>query len=348
MNGQTYNVQYHVYNGTGGYYYQNSLGQWVLYSVMADALMRDRYMSRYGYDHTGNYYVRHPTHPYRTEPRRKSSWGWVWFAVILIIIIVIIAIAIHYYSVWKEKKEFEQRRQQVQKKQAKKEAQRLIGDPFASSYWKNLRVGDILTVKDQQTIEALMRTKGRSYARGLDLRVKIKHVITERNDGMHWYWYDLEWDDVSGLENRHLVVKIVDDAFDARILSEPADFPQGSRYDLLDQGHEWLFLPPEDEDNYNPEDLSFTEEIIQTLDEQEIVYKIKPQGTLFGEMTTTPKQSGIRDPQFVSIVEYSSEQQCASPELILLEIGAARGDGFIMMLQGSNVSPHEIEVTPAS
>ena len=309
--------------------------------------MRDRYMSRYGYDSTGSYYVRHPTRPYRNEPRRKSSWGWVWFAVILIIIIVIIALAIHYYSIQKEKKEREQRQQQIQKQHAKKEAQRLTGDPFTANYWKNLRVGDIVTVKDQQTIEALMRKQG-SYARGLDLRVKIKHVITEQNQIMHWYWYDLEWDDVSGMGNQHLVVKIVDDAFDTRITSEPADFPQGSRYDLLDQGHEWLFLPPEDENNYNPEDLSFTEEIPQTLDDQEVLYKIKPQGTLFGEMTTTPKQSGIHGPQFVSIVEYSSEQQCESPELMLLEIGAARGDGFIMMLQGRNVSPHEIEVTPAS
>ncbi len=47
-----------------------------------------------------------------------------------------------------------------------------------------------------------------------------------------------------------------------------------------------------------------------------------------------------------TVVEYASEQACANPELLLLELGGERGDegGVITLLLGCDVRFGEVDV----
>ena len=222
-------------------------------------------------------------------------------------------------------------------------------DPLKPSYWQDVEPGDLLTLKNEQTIELLMESGRDHFASGVDLRVRTVHDLVERNQLLSWHWYELESFHAGGREhNWSVFVKRVDQDFDLRITFEPPDFPMGDREQQIAWENYWLFNEPANPDHFNPGDLEFVDELPQEIHGKVTVYKKKPQGSLYAEMRTVPKPRGVKQPELVQVVEYLTEQDHPNPELILLEIGDHPRGGFIRLFQGTNVQANDLELTRRS
>lgn len=331
-------------NSTGGYYYQDNTGKWILYSILADRMTRDRYMYRHGYDTTGRYYTRTS---YGYERRRSSGWGWFWFALLILVIIVVVAIILYSRKRKKEQEIWEARnRPRGKPKKPLAAVRETTLDKQTQAYWEQITPGDTVTLTDQQTLELLMEARKVGFTQGVDLRVKSTRTIKEERDLMKWHIYELDPVSIRGETSTwFLFIKVVDAAFDVRVMFDAPDFPAGGRDQVLDGGGNFIFLPPPDPDYFDPAELKFAEEIDYSLDDgSQIIYKKKPQGTLFGEMREVPRPSGVRQPQFVTIVEYGATTDCPNPELTIVEVGDPSISSYLVLLQGINVNIHDVNV----
>ncbi len=346
VDGKPKQVEYRVENGTGGYYYRDALGRWILYDMLADAARRDNYMYRHGYDPSGTTYV-------GGGGRSGGGGGWVWVLLGVVVVLALAGIVYYYYvgpgsvlpgAAKKPEKKPEAGRPPPQGGAAQ--------DASKAAHWESVRPGDILTLKDEQTLELLMKENRPGFTRGLDLTVKVVRRIAEQRGLMRWILYEMEKVRLEGEDQTwYVLVKVVDDAFDLRVLFVPPDFRPGSRSDLVDGGARWVFKPPADESDFRLEELEFVDEIEQALDDgRAVLYKKKPQGILFGELTEEPAPSGITGPQFVSVLEYRADADGDNPELLLLEIGGAGpgaggpAAGYVLLLQGANVGTQDLEL----
>jgi len=244
--------------------------------------------------------------------------------------------------------------------------------PDTPSYWDKLKPGDLISLRDEETLTDMM-TSGSLRASGLDLTVKEISTIEEAQGLMKWILITLEpvtLDDTQQVW--YVFVKIVDDAVDIRVMYSPEDFEDNTREGLLEHDCFWLFQEPEDPDDFEPKDLLFTESIGQDIegeDGKKFFYDQKRQGVLYGRMQTKPRPSGVDEPQFVTIIEFATDYDgCNNPEILLLEIGgvvmpdyseceseeeaefieeqadAQSGGGYVMLLQGANINPTDIEI----
>ncbi len=347
---------YRDVGGQGGYYYRDSVGNWVLYSIMLSSLAdRNRYLYQRGYDPTGEYYVRRypttrsTTYYHRERRSRGGGWGWFWIAFFILVIIIIIAVVIYVRNKRKQQEEMATAaRLQKHRTRAEKNEMRTF-DKMSPQFWSQIRPRDIVTLKDEQTLTLLMESRRLGYTMGADVRVKAVREITEQHGRMKWHLYELEPVEIDGeLSPWHLLVKVVDDAFDVRVMFMPPSFHAGDRGYLVDEGMNFIFSPPENPEYFDVAELEFAHEIDYTLDDgDDVVYKQKPQGILFGEMYEQPRPTGVRQPQFVSIMEYSAQQECPNPELMIVEMGDPSVDSYVVLLQGTNVNIHDVDVMPS-
>jgi len=321
------------WRNNGYYYYHDRLGQWMLYDMMADSMMRDRYMYRHGYDPSGRRYV-----------HQSPSISWVWVGALMLLVVVGV-VGMYYYYSWSGSRATAAIRRgdkhSVRPPPRREEPMRTKHD---AGYWDRLKPGDNVNLKDQQTLELLMQGRVKDFTLGADLTVKSVKRIVEQNELMRWTLAEMTGIPLKDAESAwYLLVKIVDDAFDVRLLFVPSDFQPGNRADLVARDNTWLFAPPANPQNFKPEELEIARSIdFMPPDGRPIVYERKSQGILFGSMTENPKPSGIKEPQFVSVLEFRANGDCPNPELLILEIG-----GLIVLMQGTNLSPNDVEVLPS-
>jgi len=90
--GNTYNVVYN--SGFGGYGYYNSLGAWIAYDIMTDAIMMNSLMHRHSYyyptAHYPGYVSSGPTVVHTTSGGVGFFWAFMWFLVIIFTIFLIV------------------------------------------------------------------------------------------------------------------------------------------------------------------------------------------------------------------------------------------------------------------
>lgn len=190
-------------------------------------------------------------------------------------------------------------------------------DKSSASFWRGLKPGDQVVLKDTQSIE-----DGMAQGRGTDgLHHQITKVtnIKELNGLCEWILLSLDSED-----ELMVMVKIVDEQIDLRIYAPAGDLEIGDRVDMLDDDQLWLFEPPEDEEDFEPTELKFAAELTQYFDvdgkEVEAVFGRKRQGELYGGVTVTPKESGVEN-QIATVVEYSSGAEVPNQEALILETG---------------------------
>ena len=212
--------------------------------------------------------------------------------------------------------------------------------------FQSLKPGDIITLKDEETILILMKDKTDNAANGLDATIHRIRRFKDQDNIAEWILYELEAPEPYG--NLFLLAKIVDQELDVRVYSEPDDYKAGSRRDLIDAEQYWLFKEPVDE-NFVPSDLEFSDVIDQKIDGEMVKYEIKG-GTLYGEYTEQP--DGV-EPEFAAITEWLANTECQNPEIICFELGGLDEDGdpvadggFVMFLQGANIGVNDIEIMP--
>lgn len=194
---------------------------------------------------------------------------------------------------------------------------------------RNIQVGDVVSIKDEQTLEELFKS-GKSRLTSLDLQVTEILTITEANDIVTWK--RVRFTDGAVI----LIIKQVENEYDVRSCFVPEGFQSGDRQDLADA--EWLgniF------DLVNEEvgllDLEFLRKLEIDYDDIGLVEFMIKGGVLYGS-----DGKG----RFCGVAEWSSSQDCPNPEIIAFEIGgeeATRG-GYIELYQGVNLYPEEYDI----
>ena len=210
-------------------------------------------------------------------------------------------------------------------------------------FWRELKPGSTISLNDVQALDDSMKTGLGPAAR--DHVVREIRSIKQLQGPVEWRLFNVE----DGDERLWFLVKIVDPDVALRVYFEAEGFEPGTRSELIDREMSWLFQEPEDPDNFRCNELAYAEEIIQGLEvegeEKEIRFRIKPQGEQHGACTHEPRQSW---PQVMmaTVVEYATEEACANPELLLLELGGEESEegGVITLLLGCDVRFSEVDV----
>lgn len=210
-------------------------------------------------------------------------------------------------------------------------------------FWLNLKPESIVTIADTQAIKDSMDagegTKGIDYVVKYILKIKHLQGLAE------WLLLNLEGTD----QDLWLMVKIVDKEMSLRVYYEPPEFESGNREDMIEKEEFWLFKEPEDPDNFEFNDLSYADKIEQTIKtsegEQELIYNQKAQGVIYGACTCRPLKSGMEE-SFATLVEYTADQECENPELLIFELGPedSKEGGHIRMMLGAELNFSDIDV----
>ena len=242
-----------------------------------------------------------------------------------------------------------------QKTQPKEKFETTSEKEKAASYWRNLRPGSILILRDVQSIE-LGVYKGIG-SNGIDYKVEevdyFTHLNSEgRNSGIcEWIFAKLVRNDFPDI---FLMIKSVKNIeSECRIYYKPkisndddieSDLvPSGDRADIVNAGHSWIFIESVEDTPFN--ELNFTKEIKYSPDgEYEIVYTQKPFGPMFAKCIQNPS---ISENDLVStIVEYKSNDETLNSEALFLEIGNPENEfgGNIVMYFGTPITLDDIDV----
>jgi hypothetical protein len=218
-----------------------------------------------------------------------------------------------------------------------------VEEKESAQFWRALKPGSTISLKDAQALEDSMKAGLGVSAR--DYVVREVRSIKQLEGPVEWQLFNVE----DGEERLWFLVKIVDEDIALRMYFEVEGLQPGTRSEMIEREMSWLFQEPKDPDDFRCNELGYAEEIIQAIEEdgeeKEIRFRIKPQGELHGACTHEPQQSW---PQVMmaTVVEYASQQACANPELLLLELGGESGEdgGVITLFQGCDVRFSEVDV----
>ncbi len=216
-------------------------------------------------------------------------------------------------------------------------------DIYNKAYWDGIAPGSTITLKDKQAIEDSME-KGLGM-KGADYIVKTVIKLNELNDLVQLYLFLL--DDPEELI--WIMVKIVDQELDFRVYFEHPQFEPGNRKDMIDQENFWLFMEPENLNNFQYDGLKFTDHIEIDEDAGDVLnYKEKEFKEMYFNCELLPVSSGVGNP-IATIVEYQTNQTCENPELLLFELGEQDKSegGLIRLMLGCTLRPTEIDVLEA-
>ena len=218
-----------------------------------------------------------------------------------------------------------------------------MADKYSPDYWRRVKPDSIVTLTDEQALQDSLEESGQLVGR--DYLVKQVRTVTHLDDLAEWWFYRLSDPD----EELWLLAKIVGSEIALRVYFEPPEFPAGDRAHLIEHEMFWLFQEPPDPDNFSLTDLEFTEQLEQVLEEAdgevEVTFVLKPQGVQFGKMECEPSEKGLDD-AFTAVVEYGTDDETESPELLLLEVGGEDGErgGHISLYLGNDLNFAEVEV----
>lgn len=196
-----------------------------------------------------------------------------------------------------------------------------MNNKTSPEHWRNINPGDSVVLTDEQAIqESLRRDQG---ADGLTYLVQSVIKISELNGLCEWRLLKLDDEE----QDVRLLIKIVDDEVDLRVVFGADGFESGNRQDMIDAEELWLFNEPEDPDNFDLIELQFANEVLWNVPVGgptgdgmvEATYRKKVRD-FYGRVFTDPPESGVGD-QIATIVEYVTDADCDNPELLILETG---------------------------
>ena len=185
----------------------------------------------------------------------------------------------------------------------------------------NVLAGDVVILSDEESL-------GESPS-GLTMLVKEVTVVKEQAQSCVWQIITTD-------SERIIVVKSTWDgeSQDIKVMWESSEMPKGDKMDWVKAGFNWLFLPPENTDEFKGKDLIYTEEIFQNNDQ-------------FTQKSPTWYGTGNVDDGedvFFAIHEWASST-AEYGELIAFEGGATNENGgYITFVQGKNISENDIEI----
>lgn len=211
-------------------------------------------------------------------------------------------------------------------------------------FWRDLKVGSTITLKDEETLTRQMEAG--NGLEPIDQEINKIETIVEDDNLCEWLIFRF-----AGSQDL-LLVKIVDQEVNLRIYSLIKDAPTGNRQDMIDAENHWLFLEPEDPEDFELNDLDFADCLLSSNlgFEAEYDYHNKYDGEFYGNHTSQPQESGI-GVLLATVVEYLAEDEanCPNPELLLLELGPEEdiNGGLIEFYEGRNINVMDLDVVRA-
>lgn len=202
--------------------------------------------------------------------------------------------------------------------------------------WRGLRKGSVINLTDEQTLTEMIEDGGPNLADGIDLIVE-KTVFFE-NDNCTWILVETDHHILN------LVVKLVDDNVEIKVVFQPEWSVQGSRQDYCNADCHWLFKEPEDVDNFVPGELEYADSITRQYDDVGLVKFEAKHGTVYFTNYS----------QFKQLREWTADNEdMDNPDLIVFEIGGVTDDGdtieiggWVELYQGATVTPGDVNLLP--
>lgn len=208
------------------------------------------------------------------------------------------------------------------------------------NYWHGVRGGSIVVLSDPQSLEEApegIRTVV-TETQYIPLKDVNDEIITE------YRLITLESED-----NNYLLVVIgLEDNILIRCYYAPSGIIPGTREELLGREDYWLFLEPEDPDNFIPSDLLLSPCITTPeIDGESLAYDIHGfEKTLYGITDIM----GVDVP--VQLTEYKTETICSNPYMLITEHGwldtnngvPFDAGGFLEVYLGCDIDPLDIKV----
>lgn len=180
-----------------------------------------------------------------------------------------------------------------------------------------IKIGDIVNLKDRQTIIQIMKEKVGDYGAGANLAVKEVHNFSLNDAKANWILVETDTSLV-------VLFKVVGEVYETRVIFKPEGFPEGDREDFKENGCGWLF------ENAHGDDYA---DIITNGD---LEYKEKH-----------PALHPTLDSNFATVKEWKCPKPGAeNPEIIIFEVGGVddpRG-GFIKFFMGTTISNGDVEL----
>lgn len=234
--------------------------------------------------------------------------------------------------------------------------------PYSTRFWRSLKPGSTIVLKDEQTLEDMIES-GESIASGRDYQVEEAWRIRESRDVAEWQFFRIR--SPRDVDATWLLVKSAGDQLSAGVYFEADGFHAGTRRELLDQNHHWVFEQPRDPSNFQLLDLQYATRLYFNLElngeEREVEFAKLGNMEFHGNATVEPeirneslKDLPIGSPEaqnanrmLGTVVEYETMLPVPNSKVVFFEVGMPGADGgLVRMLQGSNIRMSDMEVLP--
>ena len=187
---------------------------------------------------------------------------------------------------------------------------------------KRIKPGDFVRLTDDQTIQDMMESEMAGATDGLLLEVEHVMHVQEQQGLCDWYLFALAGPCPENYPQLVLLAKAVEREIEFRLYWVPDEFQEPrTRGDLIREGVQWLFAEPLENSSYKPCDLDFTGWIDHDTGDGVTKFDVKGEA-LYGELRTKPGTEDSQEPQFATVVEYSTDQVGVDDsEALILEVG---------------------------
>ena len=219
--------------------------------------------------------------------------------------------------------------------------------PYSARFWRNLKVGSTIILKDEQTLQDMI-DRGETITAGRDYVLEEAWRIRESRDVAEWQFLRIRSphdEDATWLQ-----VKSAGDQISAGVYFEADGFQPGNRRDLLDQNHFWVFNEPKNPASYQVLDLNYASHLYFNLEldgeVREVEFTKIGNQEYHGHAQADPPVKD-NDRMAGTVAEYETMLPVPNPRVVFFEAGLPNGDGgLIRMLQGSEIRVSAIEVLP--
>lgn len=176
----------------------------------------------------------------------------------------------------------------------------VVSNKESLSHWESAKKGDLIQLKDEQTLSYLMEQKVEHISHGADFTIKRRRRITANEGRTVWLLLDIELEEFLWC----LVVKSNGPDFDLFVYYTPDGFIDGDRNDIINNS-DWLMEVWED--GTELKNLPFAKEVKQGED---IIFKTS--GPQYGTCVED------NDKSFATVVEYSTDADGEENPLLMV------------------------------
>lgn len=210
--------------------------------------------------------------------------------------------------------------------------------------WRNIKQGQIISLSDENTLKYGIE-EGFGFRDAFDF--KVEKVNRLDFDLFTVLMIDINSEELD--QNLTILVRklIGEDKFDISVnfIADESNFPNTRDKLGINSDTQYIFNPPEDQDKLfeqgNFSDLEFTDEIIEDIENESILYE-KEFSTIFGNTS---------DDTFAQMVSYQTDSDVSYDRITIIELGGADIDGnvfseggLVNVYQGCCVNTQDVKV----